>query len=417
LIFYSSCKKEENSSIPSIAVYSPEENEIFDVGDTIYVEAQVQDDKNINTIQVVLTDLNYQPVLPAKYFYPNATSYPLNTDYIIEDTKLPTRFYYLLVKANNNSSFKNKYQKIFINGISREFENLIVLTKKSNDLMQVWEVDEFNQVNSLFDINGDFTDSEINSADRQLYISGSDKINLQAHNIDNYELEWGIEATPPLPMHTYDCLHFDDYLFSSFYFAYSKGYQSDGMEVFNGITVDPDLPSRIYRHFNLVLVDLRSKSGGPTYIVTYYLVSGVEKQRLISTFKVLDFYLFSATEVLVIANNASGGMLKSYNPYINVITDLIEFSDPIISSEKMSNDEYIIGFENKIGLYNIQNNTYTDTQITGAPNNLRYRKLGSELLYIARGKEVEIYFFPYEQHQATIQMPDTILNIHLLYNK
>jgi hypothetical protein len=415
LVFYG-CKKAQEPGIPVVQIIEPQENDIFAVKDTIRIEANISDENIIQNVKVVLTDTSFQPVMEALYYYPGSTSYQLETDYIIQDKNLSTSDYFLLVKADNGTNFKNKYQKIFIEGIEREFEKLILVTQKNANQMKVLEVKGNQPPNFLFDIPGDYASSDINSRNRQLYLAGKNKINLIAIDIDSYEVKWNLPPEPPLPIHAENCLFFDESIFTSFYSYYIKGYRDDGLEIFNTLAVDPELPSLIFRHNDLLIADLQNKSGGVTYIATFYLASGVEKQRIFSDFRVTGFHSIDEEQILIVANKFTEGLLKLYDPYLNEFTHLKDFEQNIISSEKIDAINFLIGLEDKVVLYNRIQNTISDLLSGIEPYRIRYDDLNSDI-YLAGAKEVRIFSYPTFQELNSFFLTDSLLNIHLLYNK
>lgn len=409
------CKGEE-SSIPVITINSPHENQTFHIGDTIKVSATVEDQRKIENIKLALTNFDFQPVQNAYFIYPTSNIYLVDTSITIYDQNLPSGYYYLQITADNGESSKNKFQKIFIVGIQKEFEKIIAITRVNSEMINVLEFDRAGNGQFVLEIAGDFTASEIDSKERQLYLAGKEKMNLQAYDIDEGQLVWELAEQPPIPYHAIDNLYFDEFLFSSFYFNYCKGYRADGSEIFSTTISDPELPSRIYRFDNLILADLQSKSGGITYIATYYLASGVEKQRRTTNFKVVDFFTAGPIEILISANSASNGILKMYNPYLNEITDIHQLPGQIISGVRISEDEFLLGFSDKIIRYDETINSFSDIEIGIKPYRLRYENIAKEL-YIAGASEIQIFSYPEMEYQASVSISDTLLNIHLLYNK
>jgi len=131
-ILSSSCKKEEENKLPVITVISPLENSTYNVASKIPVEAEIEDDKLIESISVVLVDENLKPVMDSKSYFPNSKSFSLLDDYHISDLSLNSGDYYMKIRANDEQSFKNEYIQIYIEGIPRFLDKVIVLTTAGN---------------------------------------------------------------------------------------------------------------------------------------------------------------------------------------------------------------------------------------------------------------------------------------------
>ena len=416
IMFFESCEKETDTKHPLVIIHSPAELQNFSVFDNIPVNAKITDDKVITTIKVVLTDDQFISALPAVYLYPNVASYDLEMDYPINDKYIETGEYYLLIRAEDGPNFKNKYQKIFIAGIPRELEQIIVLTEKSTTEVGVSGIDKFNQINYLFDINGDYAASEIDSRYRQLYIAGINVINIQCYNLETHDMEWQQEIVPPLPLHPENCLYFDENLYASFTHYYINGYRWDGSSIFNTTVEENKLPSKIARFNDLLLADLQSKTGGNTHIATYYTVSGSEKQRLLTHYQVVEFLPLDNNNVLVVANEFDQGLLKVYNPYQNVETPIMEISGKINCAVKLSNNNYLIGTEDEIYVYNDEQSVITEVLPGVIAFRLKFDELNSNI-YTVGAHLINKIKYPQMTHQTSHVLPDSIFDVHLLYNK
>ena len=287
LIQLSSCKKETDNQHPVITYISPYELQKFDVLDNIHIKANISDDKAIESVRIGLVNKEFVSVLPSVFVYPNSINYQLDIDYPIDDQYLETGEYYVQLRAEDGTNFKNQYQLVFISGIQREFEKVIVLTQGNFNEIRISEIDKTDNFSFLFDIYGDYSGSETNSRYQQLYIAGKDLININTYNLHSQEIAWLKETFPPVPMHNDNCLYFDEELYVSFQTNYIYGYRYNGSQVFNATVENDKSPSRLTKFNEFLLVDLQSKTGGITYLATFYLTTGAEKQRLATNYRVV----------------------------------------------------------------------------------------------------------------------------------
>jgi len=313
----SSCHEETDTQIPDITIISPFEGQSFFVPDTVQVEAETSNNLVLTNLSVGLVNDQFVSVLPTVYLFPDNATYHVCLSYPVSDPKIESGDYYLYIRAEDESGFKNKYQKIYINGIPKVLEKIIVLSQEENGIIGVNEIDPGYNVLPMFEVSGDFTSSEIDSKNRQLYIAGISIININAYNLDTHELEWKKEPLPPLPLHTSNCLCFEENLYASCASYFIYGYRYNGVLLFNTTIEENKLPSRIMKYGDFLLADLQSKTGGFSYLATYYLVSGVEKQHMTTNYKVVDFHNAGENQVLVVANNNEDGTISIYNPNNN----------------------------------------------------------------------------------------------------
>lgn len=410
------CEKEADTKHPIVTFYSPYENQIFTIFDTIPIEAKITDDKVITSVRIKVVDSSFNPVLPSVYHYPETNEYNLKMGFPIDDYYLESGIYYVMIRAEDGANFKNKYQKIFIESIPRSLEKIIVLTEKDGNTIEVYGIDNSSNISSLFNINGDFVASEITSRYKQLYVAGANQININTYSLKTYQLEWSLEVEPPLPIHVLNCLYYDQYLYSSYSYLYIYGYDRFGSKKFNTQISEAGIPSRLFLFKDLLLVDVQSNTGGNTYVYTFYKGTGSQKQRLLSTFKVVEFFAYDNNNVIIVANEAGQGVLKLYNPYENVLTSINSISDKINCSVKINENEYLIGTENGIVLYNYNQSSLTNILPGKIAQRLQYNDLSNEI-YIECENQIEKRKYPVMALENTFTFSDTILNIHLQYNK
>jgi hypothetical protein len=415
-LFFGSCTKEADKTIPEITIYSPDENQEFNVYDTIKVSAKIEHQNILTSIKVVLVDEEFIPVLPPVNKFPDQTVYNLNVDYPINDIQIEDGEYYIQIRAEDGLEFKNKYRKIHINGIPRELEKIIVIVQKSSMKLGIMAIDMQNNLSVLFDVEGDYADSETDSKNRLLYLAGMNQINIVARNLDTYETLWQKELMPPLPAHSPGCLCFDEILYASYdsYFIY--GYRYNGLLIFNAIVEEKKSPSRIAKINDFLLADLQSKSGGITYLATYYIVTGAEKQRIATSYKVVDYFGSIENNVLIFANENDAGIIKQYDPFQNTQTTIKNVPGKIICSVKLTESDYVIGTEDKILLFNLNQSVFTNTLPGTIALRLKFDPLNQKI-YVVGLNRIDIVNYPVMQIQNTITLEESILNLHLFYNK
>jgi len=411
-----SCQKEKVDSIPEITIYSPVENQVFDVWDTIQIDADISDKINLISVKVGLVNQELISVQPAVYLYPQSPSFKLRIDYPISETNLVSGEYYLLIKANNEFNYRNNYQKIFINELPRQLDKIIVLTEKNLNLIGVFSVTETDPATILFDIEGDFAASESDSKNKRLYVAGLNQFNLLTYDFETFELVWQKDVFPPLPLHVSDCLYFDEELYASFASYYIYGYRYDGSLVFNTSVEEGILPSRLFKFNEFVLADLQSKTGGNNFLSTYYQVTGAEKQRLIIHFKVVEFFSADDDNLLICANENNNGLLKMYDPYGNILTDLLNVPGTIICCVKLSETDFLIGSNNGNFLLSLNPASLNPVLPEIVPYRFRFDPLNQKI-YSSEPNLINVISYPAMTVQNTFTLTDSILNFHLIYNK
>jgi hypothetical protein len=414
VLIFLSCEPDPANQFPVIEITSPVLNQHFEVPDTIHIEADISDDEGLSKIKVGLVNDQFISVLTSYYLTPEGTKYHLTLDYPVTESSLESGDYYILVRAEDETDFKNEYIKIHLTAIPLEFEKLIVLTQSSPSFINVSSLNLNGQIDSLLVVNSDYSSSEADSENRMLFIAGINLYDLTSINLDEKEIEWQRSAFPPLPMHAPDCICFDEYLYVSYATHFIYGFRYNGSMVFNTTIEENKLPSRIMKFREYLLADLQSKTGGFNYLATYYLATGAERQRMQTSYSVVDFHDTGEKNVLVVANNNEGGMIGLFDPNDNFQTLLLELPEEIIFSMKITDEEYMIGTSGTNYQFNLNTLALNEVLNGMAFTRMKYEPLSNKI-FSAGDKELYVISYPEMQIQNTVLFPDSILNLHLFY--
>jgi hypothetical protein len=415
-VYIVGCNKEENDQIPTISIQSPFPNQIFSTSDSIAVQAVIEDDNNITAVKILLTDESFVPVQQPVYLFPEVPKYDLYLTYPVDQNLMESGNYYLQVRAEDGKNFKNAYQPVNIIADPRELEKVLVLTQPASGKIQLMEITTSGDVDPLYLFDGDYADATIHHAGKQLYIAGKNQLNLLAFNLAENILEWELEQVPSLPMHLENCLYFDEFLYTSFFSDYIYGYTSNGAIVFNATAEESETPGRIWRNDNHMLVDFQRKNNGQPFIKTLYPLTGLEKQRIWTSFRVIDFFDQGEHEVIITANSGTNGRIMRYHIDDNTLSQLKEIADPILCSAQIDNNRLLIATPTGIFLYTIEEGIWTG--VYGSENTIKISFDDiNENVYIISGNSIQVLTWPQMVNQKTFPFSDTILDLHLQFTK
>ncbi len=411
-----SCDKNETDSIPVIEMESPVENQLFGVVDTIRVRANISDERLIANIQVVLVNEGFIPVAMARSFQPNSSSYNLDINYYLEDSTLESGNYYILVKAENETRFKNKYTKIRLAGEAERLREVIVVTGNGEHIT-VSRVDSSQTVSPFFSVDCNYAASAVSGKYNHFYLAGKTIISLRAYSMQDNSVEWNVPPVVSPPIHNNNCLYADEYVFATYNSLYIRGYDDKGSVVFTTNITSHDKPGAVISLNDYLLVDMQKQNTAAVpELVTYYVQSGLKKQERETQFEVSGFFRYSDDKVFIAANNGDTGQLYIYDIKYDAIEYLAGLPGRIESADLIDSERVIIGTENDLYIYN-----YSTLQLISFANDIavdiiRFESLNGDL-YISSGKELKRFQFPAMQLKNTYSFEDTIKNVHLLYNK
>ncbi len=417
LIAAYSCNKENDTSIPVINILSPTENETFSASDTIAVIAKIVDERKITNIQVVLVNEDFTPISKSYFFHPNSNSYDLNMPYPLDDDIMQSGSYYILIKAENESKFKNAYRKIQIQEVPVALKKVLVVSGQGQQQIKISSIDSSQTISLLFDVDCIYAASSVSSLFQQFYLAGKNLIDLRTFSLSDSLVEWEIPKIIPSPIHNDNCLWFDDYIFATYNSQYIRGYDNNGSIIFTTNITTHDKPGALFRLNNYLIVDMQKQnSAGAPELVTYFIQSGIKMQSRQTQFKVSGFYKHSEKKIFISANNSGSGQLFMYNIEFDELEHLADLTEELVSSDIIDSDRILLCTENDIYIYD-----YSTLQLVlFMPDvetvNIRFEPLSSNL-YLSSSLELRKYKFPQMILLNTFLFEDTIKNVHLLYNK
>ena len=417
IIVITSCKKEVNSD-PQIVIISPTENQQFNVLDTIQVKCIVCDDNGIENIKTVLVNESLIPVLNPVNYYPQTENKNIDLEilYPLDDIHLESGKYFILVRAFDGTNFKNKYVSINLDEVPKELEKLIVLTKSDNFTTNVFSVNPVFEIEEEFIIDGNYISSDISSKYRQLYFTGDIPCKLFVFDLEENELDWSVDASMPYPFFS-NVYYNDGTVYTSSENGNITGYNNVGtVNLSTDFTTD-SLPTKLLIHGEFILSDLKLRTGLQRLIATYYLVSGVKKQQIITNFKVIDFYLVDEDNIIVFAVQNNTGKIFIYNVTENYISEpVFIFNSEITSTAIINKSNFLVGTNNTIWLFNSSNYSTTSIVEGITASQLEYDEL-NEIIFATELNNINFFQYPSGELINAVNYGDSILNIHLLYNK
>lgn len=416
-LLYTSCKKTPDGSIPNIEVNSPSENEWFALPDSIYVNCRISDSRNITSVKVQLVNEAFIPVLPAYLFYPESTTAFIELYYKLDALIVKTGIYYLQVSAENDSEFRNKYQRISITGLSPEFKQFLIITAPSDNMLQVSGLKLSGDSFPIFQVEGAYSDADISNQHQLLFLAGKNHLNVGAYDIASGEERWRIPDIPYNPMHNNNCLYFseNEKLYTSFNYQNIYGFDFTGKITFDASIDDIDAPGTIFKHRDFIMVDFQKKNTSLPFIRTYFELTGAEKQCKLGQLKVVDFFSYSNDSVVVVGNEEGSGRIYFYNVENNSESNILYFDSPIFCVTAINTQLLIVGLENSIFEINLKSSTAVKLQEGINYSVIRFEELSDQLIFVS-GNQVLIYSYPEMENQKTILFSDSILDVLLNYS-
>ncbi|HXP51605.1 MAG TPA: Ig-like domain-containing protein [Bacteroidia bacterium] len=416
-VFFS-CKKSGNNGSPTVQITSPTGNPTYSVFDTIQVKAHVSDAVSLQSVTVYIVNSQNVPVLANATVPISGKDFSFTCPYVLGDIHLTSGAYTIVVRAYNGTNATLGYQKITINAAPTIRTGIYAVTRNSGGV-HVLKIDTSFNVSTLYTQTGDYSSSDISSYYQQLYIGAADSGNVNTLAMPGGSPSWGvvgIVSSSPCFTNIYSN---GNSVYVSEYLGFIKYYNSSGAlaTVFN-VTAG-NYPIKTCSWSNYLFAEIKNIGSTTRNLVLYYSGSGTGFEQSVLPGPVVTMYGMDNNDLYVFGNKDSGGAyLQLFNISGNIFYSPITLpSAKLLSVTQIDAQTYLIGFDNGI----IYKYTYNPNSIVPFINgvvasHLQFDIANNEVI-ASSGKYVSEYSYSSAAliHAANAQ--DSVLNLHVLYNK
>lgn len=127
LITANSCREKDNDeTYPTIQIATPAQGRIHHYGDDISITASVQDEKQLKSIEVAITDRSGNKFLQTETFSPSGATFDVNVTISHNDLYLSGGTYYVRIRASDGENEQFAFREIQLTEAPRQIEKLFV---------------------------------------------------------------------------------------------------------------------------------------------------------------------------------------------------------------------------------------------------------------------------------------------------
>ncbi|MCB0804575.1 MAG: hypothetical protein KDC05_02190 [Bacteroidales bacterium] len=415
LLIFTRCEKEPEGTAPVISMISPKTGTSFSNTDSLFIDVSVTDDESIKSVKIGLNNVDQIPAATSLFFFPETRSWQYNSFFQTGENNLEPGIYYIVVRAEDETKYSTEYRQVIFSGISDKEKRLIVITEKDQYSMDVQIEDDFGLMPVVFSVAGDFSASALDPDGNKLFIAGNQQFNLKAYNLDNYNKTWQFEDYSWEPYHNENCLYYENDLYLTYRSYYIQSVSSNGNIGFTTFIENNESPEEIISFDDYLLVDMQKKNAGTPSVAVYYRNTGIEKQRILTTFDVINFHPYGNDNVLIICNNQLGSIYH-YRLETNYLYQKTSLTEKITASEKIDGNSLLLGTMQGLLQYNIIQNSLTDILADISIRDILFDKESGKL-YLWSDNKVLLYSWPEMENQKTYLFSDSILSLHLQFYK
>jgi hypothetical protein len=421
MLLFASCKKDKDEEFPKVNYLTPLENAIYQVGDTIHLEAVISDNQSIVSVEVELTDVNFVPVL--KSYSPPVKGNPMTLvfDYPLDDYFMESGTYNLLIKVNDGNLVKHKYQRLTIGGVKRELIALAVeyfcaarhkLIILDSGFQRVTQVDE-----SLFGISGM---DAMPYHNRLAYVFEGEDM-LKVYDYKKHNPVWMKDYSNVIGETVYGVFAAEKSFLAFFDWARIKQFDIYG-NVKGDIQDSLQLPMHMLELSNFYLSASMYQKSPFYHSIRSYLKNGlVNYQNYSLDFPITRMFDMGQDRVLLLGNKNNEGQIRIYNIVQHSMTKPRDLNgELIIDAVQINQDFYLLRLGDNLMKYDAGANTLSTWEAQAPWNNLSYDPINHALIF-SLGNEIRMIDMASPNRQLiysnTITCTSGIQNLIPLYNR
>ncbi|HNX06675.1 MAG TPA: hypothetical protein PKL96_03765 [Bacteroidales bacterium] len=418
LLFFCSCTKNNDTSAPSINIVSPLENQLFQVGDTVQLIADICDDRQLNYVSIRIVNSDYISATPALTFYPENNCTDINHGIPIGNMMLESGAYYVLVTAFDGTNTTNEFRKIGINAVEKRLSYILVLAK-NDDQLNVYKIDSLNTVSQVKTIHTDYCGSAISNNARQFYIAGRYTGDVSVFSINNWQLQWNVPVIENPPFPYFEAI---DVYNGSLYVSYREGmfhiYNETGSIVASHVTENGEYPL-VFLPFKDYLITYEVSPGSSQkHLMAYFVPSFSIYKKIPINFEILKIFPMNENECLLFCNYGGHGVIKLFSLTTGSVTDMYNFTNGLFTDvTQMEPTQYLFSSDAAIWHFSYDYKGISLLINAQNPQNLVFDETEGCYYFSENYFTVTKNRFLPSETLGSFTFQDTIINILPVYNR
>ena len=423
LLFFSfflgcKCKKDKDSTAPFVTIISPLENQIFTVGETIFIKFEIKDNTKIDFAQIAVSDENGIQVLSPVTFHDLENGQVVEQPILIDNTALATGIYFVNIHVSDGDNEQTFFKKIGIQELPLK-RKAIYFVGSTVGQHNVYKIDSTYSVSFAYTLNGDFIGSAMDSKNNRLITAGGYTGKLQATNLFDYSIAWSENPVGSIYPSYRNIVSGMGLNFVSYNSGFIKGYSFSGAIQFNGVCEQSVYyPLKVGVSSKYVLSEQATFVGNTKKLVLYNFPSGSDKQEINFPGDAIEFISKNEEDFFIFYNLGNTGKISIYNTFGNGLSYTFPFSlsGKIISVAAINNTNFLVGTDN--GIYNFTYNpqNYVLFKSGIKASKIKYDSTNNQVI-ASEGKHLYFYELSSGTLVNSVTATDSIADFQLYYNR
>ncbi len=412
------CHEKEDTQYPEISVIQPLPGSIYENGDTIKFKAVFSDNQNLKNVEISLVDPDNKPMLATLSQIPGQNPFTHQGDYVIDDPFLPGGIYQLRFRATDGLNVTNKFIEIQIHELAKKLLYPIVVTHPEPGKWKAYRLTNNDEWKEFYIQSGDYIGSAVNSPASQFYMCGITISHLVAIKLPDGAPLWNVKPGIHLSQRWFEGIEFSyPQLYVTCAEGNIRGFDKTGSEIYKSDTYAAAVPHLAVTTKNFIIASFKDAFSNNRFLIAFHNPGGLMINQKFIQSDVTALLQTTADKVLVFSNSDGLGNISLYNGADNTLIPMHPFYKGTFKEAKcLDSDNYLIASSAGLYRYQLSNNSLTPFVMKLINSQIACDNT-SGLIYTCSGKMLEVYTFPFASLVASYSLPDTAIDLHLLFNK
>lgn len=415
-----SCKKDKDDFGPSVSFITPYENQFFNVNDIVPVKASVSDETKITALSISLVDVNLNPAHVSIAIPVSSPSMTINATYELDNIHLESGVYFILITASDGKNDSYTYRKIYIGAIPKVITKLLVASATTTSQTNFSFIDSaFNTITPYKNFTGDYIGSSVSSYFQQVYMCGNYTGSFTGIKLSDNAIRFNVPCIVSSSPYFTGYYSTDKNNYVAGYDEFIRGYDYAGNTIYSATVETGFYVPHFCFNNNYLIAEEKDKTSAAKKLLTCY-PTGAKQQSIAINQDVVAFCEKDISNVFLFGNSSGQGVIQLFDRINNYIWSPYPSSlaaGTILSAVKIDADTYLIGHSNgTIYKYTYQSPGVIPYLTGYTAIQLKY-DFDKNRLYIAEANRISSIDYPSKTPINSINSAETVLDIHLLYNR
>jgi hypothetical protein len=196
-----------------------------------------------------------------------------------------------------------------------------------------------------------------------------------------------------------------------------RGYDKTGNEIYKSEAYTNEVPHLSVTTKNFVVGSFANAFSNERFLVAFHNIGGKMIYNKFIETDVVGLIHTSGDKVLVFGNRNGQGEILLYNGADNSLLSMQLFYEGTFrEAATIDTENYMIATSAGLFRYRLSSNSLTPF-VPGIINGNIACDNTSQYIYACSGKMLKVYTFPFATLAESYSLPDTIVDLHLVFNK